>query len=405
VSSVSQSWAGKLSLQITPISVTLYGVMTPENPFVFGEIIDDSRFVDRTEELNQLVRDLADGQKVFLLSPRRFGKSSLVAVAMLKLKKRHIHTVNLTVSSYSSYAQFLEKFAEKVLRAAGPWDRVKDWIARFGRQVKPDINYNMSTGEVSVSLGKGTGFDPAPIAPDVFALPGELTKNAGFRMAICLDEFQQISEFDEGSVENAIRNQVQQQREVGYVFAGSQPALMQEMLSSKRPFHKARPQMFLDKISAEAWREFITSQFRRRGRTIDDAALATLLGAADLIPYDVQRIAHELWDYAEINDKGALNASEVKTVIDKLVIGQSTYYELLWEQLPARQRATLQALAHRGAKEMYSQSVREDFRLGPASSVQKALQSLDSRDILDRYRGEYFFLDPLLPCWIRSKAR
>ena len=73
----------------------------------------------------------------------------------MKLKKRHIHTVNLTVSSYSSYAQFLEKFAEKVLRAAGPWDRVKDWITKFGRQVKPDINYNLSSGEVNVSLGKG----------------------------------------------------------------------------------------------------------------------------------------------------------------------------------------------------------------------------------------------------------
>ncbi|MGA2858587.1 MAG: hypothetical protein ABSE40_17095 [Candidatus Sulfotelmatobacter sp.] len=383
---------------------TLFSVMTPENPFVFGEIIDDARFVDRTDELDQLVRDLADGQEVFLLSPRRFGKSSLVAVAMLKLKKRHIHTVNLTVSSYSSYAQFLEKFAEKVLRAAGPWERVKDWISRFGRQVKPDINYNISTGEVNVSIGKGTGFDPTPIAPDVFALPGELTNNAGFRMAICLDEFQQISEFDGGSVENAIRNQVQQQREVGYVFAGSQPSLMHEMLSSKRPFHKAGPQMFLDKIPAEAWREFIKSQFRRRGRTIDDGALSALLGTADLIPYDVQRIAHELWDYAEITDKRVLNTSEVKSVIDKLVIGQSTYYELLWEQLPARQRATLQALAHRGASEIYSQTVREEFCLGPASSVQKALQSVDARDILDRYQGEYFFLDPLLPCWIRSKA-
>ncbi len=323
---------------------------------------------------------------------------------MLKLKKRHIHTVNLTVSSYSSYAQFLEKFAEKVLRAAGPWERVKDWISRFGRQVKPDINYNISTGEVNVAIGKGTGFDPTPIAPDVFALPGELTKNAGFRMAICLDEFQQISEFDGGSVENAIRNQVQQQREVGYVFAGSQPSLMQEMLSSKRPFHKAGPQMFLDKIPGEAWKEFISSQFHRRGRTIDDGALSALLDTADLIPYDVQRIAHELWDYAEIGDKRTLNASEVKSVIDKLVIGQSTYYELLWEQLPARQRATLQALAHRGASEMYSQIVREEFRLGPASSVQKALQSLDARDILDRYRGEYFFLDPLFPCWIRFRA-
>ena len=156
-----------------PFGVTLFSVMSgPENPFVFGEIVDDAHFVDRAAELAKLVRDLSDGQKVFLLSPRRFGKSSLVAMTLLKLQKRHIRTANLTVSSYSSYAQFLEKFAEKVLRAAGPWDRVKDWITRFARQVKPDVNVNLSTGEVTVSLNKGSGFDPAPIAPDVFARPG-----------------------------------------------------------------------------------------------------------------------------------------------------------------------------------------------------------------------------------------
>lgn len=375
-----------------------------ENPFVFGEIIDEGSFVDRVDELKNLVRDLADGQKVFLLSPRRFGKSSLVALALLKLKKRHIHTVSLTVSSYSSYAQFLEKFAEKVLRAAGPWDRVKDWVARFGRQVKPELNYNMTTGEVGVSLGKGSSFDPGPIAPDVFALPGELSKNGGFRMAICLDEFQQISEFNGGSVENAIRNQVQQQRQVGYVFAGSQPSLMEEMLSAKRPFHKAGPQMFLDKIPASDWKDFIKGHFRKRGRVIDDKALETLLTSADLIPYDVQRIAHELWDYAELGDKRQLGDSDVKTVIENLVVKQSTYYELLWEQLSARQRAALQAIAYRGASEIYSQAVRDEFRLGPASTVQKALQSLDSRDILDRYKGAYFFLDPLFPAWITRKS-
>ena len=375
-----------------------------ENPFVFGEIIDDANFVNRTDELNQLIRDLGDGQKVFLLSPRRFGKSSLVALALLKLKKRHIHTVNLTVSSYSSYAQFLEKFAEKVLRAAGPWERVKDWATRFARQVKPDVNINMSTGEISLSLGKGAGFDPSPIAPDIFALPGELTKNAGFRMAICLDEFQQISQFNGGSVENAIRNQVQEQREVGYVFAGSQPSLMEEMLSAKRPFHKAGPQMFLDKIPAKDWKDSITRHFRKRGRTVDDPGLETLLASADLIPYDVQRIAHELWDYAELKDKRQLDVSDVNSVIETLVTSQSTYYELLWEQLSARQRAALQAIAYRGTSEIYSQGVREEFRLGPASSVQKALQSLDSRDILDRYKGSYFFLDPLFPSWIRTKG-
>ena len=293
---------------------------------------------------------------------------------------------------------------EKVLRAAGPWERVKDWVTRFGRQVKPDVSINMATGEISVSLGKGAAFDPIPIAPDVFALPGELTKNAGIRMAICLDEFQQISQFNGGSVENALRNQVQEQREVGYVFAGSQPSLMEEMLSAKRPFHKAGPQMFLDKIPAKDWKDSITRHFRKRGRMLDEQALETLLASADLIPYDVQRIAHELWDYAELKDKRQLDVSDVTSVIESLVTSQSTYYELLWEQLSARQRAALQAIAYRGASEIYSQGVREEFRLGPASSVQKAFQSLDSRDILDRYKGNYFFLDPLFPCWIRQKG-
>jgi hypothetical protein len=385
--------------------VTLKCVMgKQENPFVFGEIIDEPNFVNRTVELHQLVRDLADGQKVFLLSPRRFGKSSLVALALIKLQKRHIRTVSLTVSSYSSYAQFLEKFAEKVLRAAGPWERVKNWVTRFGRNVKADITYSMATGEVSVSLGRGAGFDPMPIAPEIFAMPGELARNAGFRMAICLDEFQQISEFDSGTVENVIRNQAQEQREVGYVFAGSQPSLMREMLSARRPFHKAGPQIFLDKIPAEDWRAFITRQFWKRGRKLDEQGMEALLTTADLIPYDVQRLAHELWDYAELKDRRALSASDVRAVTNSLIAGQSTYYEILWEQLSVAQRAALQAVAERGPAEIYSQAVRSEFRLGAASTVQRALQSLDSKDILDRYKDEYFFLDPLFRNWIRKRV-
>ncbi len=385
------------------LCVTLISVMeNQENPFVFGEVVSEPNFVDRTKELDQLVRDLADGQKMFLLSPRRFGKSSLVAMAFLKLRKRHIRTVSLTVSNYSSYAQFLERFAEKALRAAGPWNRVKDWVTRFARSVKPEINYIMMTGEVSLSFGTKPGFDPAPIAPEVFALPGELARNAGFRMAICLDEFQQISEFNGGSVENVLRNQAQEQREVGYVFAGSQPSLMKEMLSAKRPFYKAGPHMFLDKIPEDAWKEFIARQFARKRRKLDDSAFDALFSIADLIPYDVQRIAHELWDYAEIAQKRTLGASDVQWVADDLVAGQSTYYEQLWQQLSSAQRAALQALAQLGSSKIYSQAVRTEFRLGPASTVQRAIEALDSKDILDRYKGRHFFLDPLFPQWIRK---
>jgi hypothetical protein len=375
-----------------------------ENPFVFGEIIDQRRFVDREMELDRLVRDVADGQKVFLLSPRRFGKSSLVSMAFLKLQKQYVRTVNLSVSSYSSYGQFLEKFAEKVLRAAGPWDRVKDWVTRFLRRAHPEANANLTTGEISISLGREANADPSPLAPDVFALPGELTRNGGFRMAICLDEFQQIQNFDSGTVEGALRNEVQKQRQVGYVFSGSQPTLMDQMLSPKRPFHKTGPRMFLDKIPAAAWQRYITEQFRARGRALSDTALARLFAAADLIPYDVQRLAHELWDYAELQERSSLGTADVDAVIHRVIGSQAPYYERLWQQLSGRQRTLLLALATRGPDELLSQAVRMRFEMGPASSVQKAIQSLMARDVIDRYQGRYFFLDPLQKLWLQRQS-
>ena len=376
-----------------------------ENPFIFGEIVQQRHFVDREKELQNLIRDLADGQKLFLLSPRRFGKSSLVSLALLKLEKRHIRTVNITVSSYANYEQFLEKFAERVLRAAGPWDRVKGLVGRFIQRVQPTITFNPLNGETSISFSRFAGADPSVLAADVFAMPAEMAKNGGFRMAICLDEFQQIELFGGPAVENVLRNEVQRQRNIGYVFSGSQPSLMEEILSAGRPFHKAGPTIFLDKIAAEAWHEFIKIQFRNRRRKISEEALNRLVDAADLIPYDVQRIAHELWDYAELRNKAALDVPDVDAVVDELVRGQAEYFERLWEQLTSRQRAVLQALSQQGPADLHSQAGREQYRLGPASTVQKALQALDSQDIIDRYRGDYFFVDPLFANWIRRNIR
>ena len=380
------------------------GMRREENPFVFGEIVTETAFVDRVDELAQVIRDIKDGQKLFLLSPRRFGKSSLVAVAFERLRAEGFTTVVIPVSNYATYRQFLEKFADKVLRAAGPWSRVKDWVGRFIRQVKPEAELDLNSGEVKLSLGRRADFDPAPVAPEVFALPGEITRKGGFRMAICLDEFQQIRVFDGGAIENALRNAVQVQRDVGYVFAGSQPSLMEEMLKAKRPFHKAGPRLFLEKIPAEAWRKFILAQFARRGRKVADEAVQRLLVTAELIPYDVQRLAHELWDHAELRGKRMIGVEDLDEVTRRLVASQAKYYERLWEQLASRQRAVLMALADRGVEALYSEAVRREHGLGPASTVQKALQSLDAQDIIDRYQRQYFFLDPLFAVWVRDRT-
>src|SRR5438552_3581949 len=79
-----------------------------------------------------------------------------------------------------------------------------------------------------------------------------------------------VSSFSGGSVEHAMRAAVQHQREVGYVFAGSEPSLMERMLTPKRPFYKAGPVMRLDKIPADEFAAFIDTRFARSGMRPED---------------------------------------------------------------------------------------------------------------------------------------
>jgi len=98
------------------------------NPFVYGEVVPSSAFVDRVAELERLVADLADGQKVFLISPRRYGKSSLIRQALAATARRGALTVEVTVSSFSSYVGFLEGYARALMAAETRWDRARTWL-------------------------------------------------------------------------------------------------------------------------------------------------------------------------------------------------------------------------------------------------------------------------------------
>src|SRR5262249_56228151 len=130
----------------------------------------------------------------------------------------------------------------------GWWGGVKSLVGGFVQGVRAVIGMNPASGETSISFSRSGDSDPSVLAADVFAMPGEMVKNGGFRMAICMDEFQQLRLFGGQAVEGVLRNEVQKQRDVGYVFSGSQPALMEDMLSAGRPFHKAGPHPSLAKI-------------------------------------------------------------------------------------------------------------------------------------------------------------
>jgi len=108
-----------------------------ENPFVYGEVVPAAAFVDRLDELDRLVRDLGSGQKVFLISPRRYGKSSLIHQALRAVARGGALTAEVTVSSYSSYLAFLEGYARAIASVESKWDRARTWLMEAIASTRP----------------------------------------------------------------------------------------------------------------------------------------------------------------------------------------------------------------------------------------------------------------------------
>jgi len=215
------------------------------NPFVYGEVVPAAAFVNRIVELDRLARDLAASQKIFLISPRRYGKSSLIRHALAALARRGALTVQVTVSSFSSYVAFLEGYARALAAAETRWDRAHRWLRAAISSTRVDV---ASDARITFPNAR-TDRDISRLAEEVFALPARLADTRRRKVVVALDEFQAIGGFNGGSVEHAMRAAIQHQRDVGYIFAGSEPTLMEQMLTPKRPFYKAGPVLRLENAS------------------------------------------------------------------------------------------------------------------------------------------------------------
>ena len=375
-----------------------------DNPFVYGEVVPAAAFVNRVDELDRLVGDLMAGQKVFLISPRRYGKSSLIRHALAAVARRGVLTVEVTVSSFSSYVAFLEGYARALISAETRWDRARTWLREVVQSAHAEVRQvpdSSPSGALTVSFPSvRSDRDVSRLAQEVFALPGRLAAARRRKVVVALDEFQAIGGFNGGSVEHAMRAAVQHQREVGYVFAGSEPSLMERMLGPRRPFYKAGPVMRLEKIPAEEFALFIDGRFNRSGFRPEAGLGAAIVDLAGNLPYDVQRLAHETWDGVRAGGRRRATLDDLHEALRRLLAEQEMMFEAIWQRLTLAQRAVLRAVVLADGRELLSADVRTRHRLGGASSVQTALAALVRDDVIARDGSRYIVVDSLLREWI-----
>jgi hypothetical protein len=242
------------------------------------------------------------------------------------------------------------------------------------------------------------------LANEIFALPGRLASERRRTVVVALDEFQAIDSFNGGSVEHALRAAAQLQRTVGYVFAGSEPSLMEKMIGPRRPFYKAGPVMRLDRIPAPVFAEFLEARFARSGMRAESGVGSAIVELGGNLPYDVQRLAHEAWDDVRAAGGRKVGVDQLHATLTRLLAEQETMFEAIWQRLTLAQRAVLRAVVLQGGRELLSADVRARYRLGGPSSIQGSLVALTKQDIVMKEGPRYLVLDSLFREWVARRT-
>jgi hypothetical protein len=371
------------------------------NPFRYGGLALDEAFTDRTAEVAELTADVMNGQDVVLFAPRRYGKSSLMWRVSQQLVARRVLVAHVDLMTTPTRAKLAEKLAKTIHDdVASPLFRAKERLRVFqGLRITPTVTIDPEDGSLSFS------FTPSVAREDLDAtierlleLPGRLAGERGRRVALILDEFQEIADIDAG-LPKLMRAVFQQQPEVSHVYLGSRRHMMRRIFSdANEPFWRSAKQVELDVIEPEAFRAYIAERFEATGRRIADDALDAVLATTHGHPYGTQELCYFIWQ--DTPPRGTATAEKVAGAVTKVLRSEHAHFTLAWSKASAVQRSVLQALAREPGHALGAE-YRHRHGLPAASSVQKAMSALERDELVTRRRGFAAISEPFLAEWVR----
>jgi hypothetical protein len=162
--------------------------------------------------------------------------------------------------------------------------------------------------------------------------------------------------------------------------------------------------MRLQKIPADRFAKFIESKFKTTGFKPEPGLGSAIVDLAGNLPYDVQRLAHEVWDDVKADGGRSASLEDLHETLKRLLGEHETLFEGTWQRLTLSQRAALRAAVLEDGRELLSADVRTRHRLSGTSTVQASLGALLREDILTKEDGRYTVVDSLFREWIARRT-
>lgn len=351
-----------------------------ENPFKFGTLVDNQYFTDRIEELEQINRTLNSPNHLILISPRRFGKSSLVKKAVTESKRPYISINMQQVTCIEDLASLLLKGVFHL----HPWEKAKHLLANF--RVMPTVSIT-PLGD-NMEIGFQTTSNISALLEDALSLV-EKVSDEDNRIIVIFDEFQEFIEIEKG-IDKKMRSIIQEQSKINYIFLGSEESMMSDIFERKKsPFYHFGRLMRLKKIPYNDFYEYVNERIKNVVTDNQDRLTKEILSFTSCHPYYTQQLAAMVWDNAYYRK----NQSEelLSVSINQIIQSHDLDFERIWMSLNNTDKKIIRILS-KDEKPYENKSL-------PTSTIYSSIKKLMKKGFLIK-EEKYEIEDPFFRQWI-----
>ncbi len=371
------------------------------NPFQYGTVVRGEAFCNRREEQKTLRRAIENGDKLFVYSERRLGKTSLVRTVLDKLPKKKFLRVYVDLWPTDSEASFVEQTGRAMAGSLGTTaNKILEAVKTFFGSLAPSISLDDS-GKPTLTVRLGEKENAAQQIEEVLSVAKRVADRGDQTVVVVFDECQRILEYGSDLVERKLRSTIQHHDNVCYIFLGSRKHLVQKMfLDKSRPLYRAAGHYPLEPIESKHWVPFIRTRFLDAKKGVEDEQIQSLCERTEGHPFYTQHLCHALWEQCEPGKK--VTDAMVDAALDTLLAREGHAYTTLWESFAMNQRRFLTGLATTPRPvQPFSSAFVRDHGLRSASNAQRAADALMDRDVIDRDHGSFLIVDRFFKLWIQ----
>ncbi|EKE05590.1 MAG: hypothetical protein ACD_19C00200G0003 [uncultured bacterium] len=369
-------------------------------PFIFGVATSGDNFTDREQETVRLLSNFTHGVNTVLISPRRWGKTSLVKKVCKLAQSEKLKIVYLDIFSCRTDKEVFDALASAVLKqTSSKFEELMENAKLFLSRISPKFTFGpdpMMDFSMSLELNsKNNDTD------EILQLPEKIAQKKGINIVICIDEFQQIAEFkDSKTFQKRLRSVWQLQQSVSYCLFGSKKHLMNELFEKKSlPFYKFGDSMYLPKISTVDWIAYICLRFESTGKHITKELAEQVCLAVDNHSSYVQQLAWLLWIYTQNNATEQNFAEAHQDLIDQ----NTPLFEKQTENLSVYQMNFLRAIVDDVHSEFTTQEVMQKYRLGSSANVSIIKRALIKKELIETENKKIYLADPVMKLWLKQE--